>query len=153
MNDVDCSTCEANLIDFVHGEVDRATHVALARHLSTCPTCALASCRLRADLDGISAWGLEAPRPAVRDALRAQVEREFGETRPLESVGLLARAWRTLSVPVPAYQAALVAAGVALAVVFGARARQQPDPPRHLESAPVLEGVDSTAPLFDGRLM
>lgn len=145
---MECEACESDLIDFVHGELERERHVEVARHLANCSGCALASCRLRADLDGISALVQEAPRPEVRAALRAQVEQTFAPARRVR----LGRLWMR---PVPVYQAVLIAAAAA-ALLLVIQALPERDPasttPELRDASPILEGVDATEPLFDRSL-
>ncbi len=93
---LDCASCDEHLIDYAYQELAEAMRSKVARHLADCPTCALAYCRLRADLDGVLEAVSEAPPHAVRRRLRDQLERSFGPSLWTRAVAL----WRR---PVPAY--------------------------------------------------
>lgn len=146
-----CETCEANLIDYVHEELDAETSAEVAAHLATCSSCALASCQLRADLMGIATVVVERPRHEVREALRAKVEGEFSPSRAKGAgFGWARTLWQR---PVPAYQAVLLAAASVLTLVA-----IQWEPSLHQGQsshtpAPVIERVDATGPLHDPKLM
>lgn len=136
-----CEDCDALLIDHAHGELDPPTRAAVTRHLASCPTCAVAFCRLRADLDGVLQATAEAPPPAVRARLRAEVERSFRPT-------WRRRAWTAFARPVPAYAvlAALAVPAVMWLVVTTRGPERTPEtgPPR-------LSGYDAAAPLLTER--
>lgn len=99
---MNCQQCDERLIDYVFAELAADERAAVARHLADCPTCALASCRLRADLEGVAHAEALAPPPAVRARVRAAAAAAFTATpawwrRPLAAVLR----------PVPAYGLAL----------------------------------------------
>lgn len=96
-----CEDCRDQLIDHWHDELPADVRLGVALHLAECSDCALAYCRLHADLGGIAHAYNEAPRSEVRDALRRRVEQRF-------SPSWWRRAWRFAARPVPAYGAALV---------------------------------------------
>ena len=98
-----CEACQSLLIDHVHGELSPDEHTDVARHLATCSSCALESCRLRADLEGLlDAYADEAPRPEVARVLRSKVEAAVSRpwwhrpltvlTRPIPFYGAMAAA-------------------------------------------------------------
>ena len=99
---MNCETCQAELIDYEHGELSLARRSEVARHLAECPVCALESCRLRADLEGIVDAYSEAPSSGVRQLLRQRVE---AAVRP----SWWARLADVLRRPIPVYAAAGVA--------------------------------------------
>lgn len=135
-----CEDCEPLLIDHAHGELDPPTRAEVTRHLAACPNCAVAFCRLRADLDGVLAATSEAPPPAVRARLRAEVERSFRPT-------WRRRAWAAFARPVPAY--ALLVALVLPAALWLVAARV---PERATASGPPrVSGYDAAAPLLPER--
>ena len=137
---MDCEQCETCLIDHVHGELEPAPRAAVTRHLAECAGCAVAFCRLRADLDGLLAATEVAPPAAVRASLRAEVERSF---RPNWWRRALAQVRR----PVPAYAVALALA--IPAVVWFARAPERS--PVTSASPAKLQGYDAAAPLTTPR--
>lgn len=130
-----CEHCESLLIDHAHAELAPAEHAEVTRHLAHCPACAVASCRLRADLEGLLQATSEAPPPALRARLRREVERSF---RP----SWRRRALATLARPVPAY-AVLAALALPAALWFLTLAR----PATATEGPPRLSGYDAAAPL------
>ncbi len=91
-----CSACDALMIDHAYGETGDDDRVAVARHLATCSTCALAFCRLKADLDGVLEATVMAPPGALRRRIRAEVAKSFGPRWTTRLLDL----WRR---PVPAY--------------------------------------------------
>lgn len=97
-----CSSCRDHLVEFAHDEVSDDSRVFVSTHLAACGECALAYCRLRADLGGISA-AVDRPVPA---ALRAKVRRRVLRT-------LRPPWWRRIGAvcarPVPAYGAVALA--------------------------------------------
>lgn len=103
--------CQALLIDHHFGELDEARHRAVAAHLSTCATCALEFCRLRADLEGIESLGAEAPSASVKARLRERVAAEFPPS-------LFERLGNLLGVRVPIYQPALALALILVLVAL-----------------------------------
>ncbi len=142
---MNCEACETLLIDHLHGELPDAERHGVAGHLTECSECALAFCRLAADVQGIAAAYEVRPRPSVRDQLRERVSAEF---RP----SLLRRAWAFATRPVPAYG---VACAAAIPLLLWA---VSPAPPVAQESAdPVptaskparIHDYDATVPLFD----
>lgn len=135
-----CDDCEALLIDHAHGELDPPTRAEVTRHLAGCPGCALAFCRLRADLDGVLAATAEAPPPAVRARLRAEVERSF---RP----SWRRRAWAAFARPVPAYALLVALALPAAAWLVAGRVSERPTP----SGPPRVRGYDAAAPLLPER--
>ena len=135
-----CEHCESLLLEHAHGELAPAEHAEVSRHLAACPTCALASCRLRADLEGLLQATSEAPPPAVRARLRAAVERSFRPSWTRRTRAALAR-------PVPAY-AALAALLVPAALWLLTLPRAPTAVPI---AAPRLGGYDAAAPLLMHR--
>jgi anti-sigma factor RsiW len=133
---MNCETCQSELIDFEHGELSPQRRAEVAQHLAGCPDCALESCRLRADLEGIIEAYAEAPSPDVRDRLRDRVE-----------VAVRPRWWtRMLDVvrqPVPAYAA--VAVAVAPLLVWGALSLKDSTKPVHPPSPPAITDYDGVA--------
>ena len=93
---IDCASCDEHLIDYAYHELVESLRSEVARHLADCPTCALAYCRLQADLDGVLEAVSEAPPQAVQRRIRDQLERSFGPSLWTRTVAL----WRR---PVPAY--------------------------------------------------
>ncbi len=93
---LDCASCDEYLIDYAYQELAASLRSEVARHLADCPTCALAYCRLRADLDGVLEAVIEAPPHAVRRRLRDELTRSFGPSFGARILAL----WRR---PVPAY--------------------------------------------------
>ena len=128
---MNCETCQAELIDFEHGELPAQRRAEIARHLASCPVCAVESCRLRADLEGIVAAYDEAPSPGVRERLRERVE---AAVRPRWWTRLA----ETLRRPVPAYAAAGVAA-VPLLVWGALSASESTEPPRPPSPAAITD--------------
>lgn len=131
---MNCEHYESLLIDHAHAELAPAEHAEVTRHLAACPACALASCRLRADLEGLLQATSEPAPAALRARLRAEVERSFRPSWPRRALAALAR-------PVPAY--ALLAA-LALPGLLWLFTRTPPPtitPPR-------LHGYDAAAPLL-----
>ncbi len=98
--EMDCQSCQDELIDYVYDELPDARRRAVSRHLGRCSSCALEFCQQREELDGLTRAFAEAPGEHVRAALRAEVERSFGP--PLWR--RLLRAWTR---PVPAYGVAV----------------------------------------------
>ena len=131
---MNCEHCESLLIDHAHAELGPAEHAEVTRHLAGCPTCALASCRLRADLEGLLQATCEPAPPALRARLRAEVARSFRPSWPRRALAALAR-------PVPAY--ALLAA-LALPGLLWIFTR----PPHAATTPPRLHGYDAAAPLL-----
>lgn len=135
---MNCDVCDSLLIDHAHGELEPPERAAVTRHLAECPRCAVAFCRLRADLDGVLQATAEAPPPAVRARLRAEVERSF---RPRWRQ----RVWAAFARPVPAY-ALLAALALPAAVWLVVRA-----PGRPAAGPPTLKSYDAAAPLLTER--
>ena len=116
--ELSCTACDELLIDHVYGETESAQRGAVARHLAECSSCALAFCRLKADLDGVLAAAVEAPPAALRRRIRTEVARSFGRRwwdralelwrRPVPAYGMLLAslvpmlAWAALSARPPA---------------------------------------------------
>lgn len=138
---MDCERCESLLIDHAHAELAPDAHADVTRHLAACPTCALASCRLRADLDGVLQAAAEAPRAALRLRLREEVARSFRPPWWRRGLALLAR-------PVPAY--AVAVALLLPAALWLARGRDA-TPSARREPPPRLHGYDAVAPLRPER--
>ena len=131
---MNCDQSKELLIDYYYGELTPAEGSEVADHLGSCSACAKEYCRLYADISGVGQALDRQPRPAVRDAQRGRVQREFSPP-----------AWRRLlrlcTFPIPAYQTVLVvcallllwtALGGPLPMLSGQR---EPAPPR----ATVLE--------------
>ncbi|TNF31786.1 MAG: anti-sigma factor, partial [Deltaproteobacteria bacterium] len=72
-----CPDCQDRLIDYRLGELDTPARRDIAAHLAECGACAVAYCRLDADVSGIGAALYEAPPARVHAALKAQVAAEF----------------------------------------------------------------------------
>lgn len=147
---VTCEHCERSLIDFIHDELEASDHVVVARHLASCSSCALASCRLRADLEGIAAVADEAPGAHVRAQLRARVVTEF-TPRP----GLVDRLRRVWSRPIPAWQALGLAAAPAVVlslVWWGPSMQLEAEQADRVHALPEIERVDAGGPLRDALL-
>ena len=148
---MDCERCDRALIDHAHGELEAAERGEVTRHLASCPTCAVAYCRLCADLDGVLLATACAPPARVRQGIRAELARSF---RP----PWWRRALAFGRAPVPAY--ALVAALLLPAALWLARGRGAPqgdaaraDLSTHAAEAapPRLGGYDAAAPLAPPR--
>lgn len=146
-----CAVVSDHLFDYVHDELDAEPGHAVALHLAECADCALASCRLRAELADLSWAQDEMPPPRVQARLRASVEASFG---PPWYQRLFAVAMR----PLPAY--GLVLAGalpVALWFALAGRGDAStaegaaPNPGASTESsgprAPQLDGYDASRAL------
>jgi anti-sigma factor RsiW len=131
---MNCEACDASLIDHAYDELDPEPRRAVTRHLAECARCAVSYCRLRADLDGALQAAHEAPSAAVRQRLRAAVEREF---RPTWWRRALAQVRR----PVPAY--AVVAALAIPAALWLVRGSTRDDA---TAAAPRVRGYDAAAP-------
>jgi anti-sigma factor RsiW len=132
-----CTEVDACLIDYVVAELAPAERAAVAAHLAGCPDCALASCRLRADLEGVAAVD---PPPHLRARVRAAVA---AAVRPPWWRRTLAAGAR----PIPAY-AALAASllPVVLWAAFQAWTTRAPRPsadPRPV----VVADYDASAPI------
>lgn len=130
---MNCEACDESLIDYAHDELGPPARREVTRHLAECAGCAVAYCRLRADLDGALQAAHEAPPPAVRARLRAEVARSF---RPRWWRRALAQVQR----PVPAY--AVVAALVLPAALWLAREGLRVEAPA---TTPRLRGYDAVA--------
>jgi anti-sigma factor RsiW len=74
---MNCQQCDESLIDYTVAELAPEARAAVARHLAGCPTCALAACRLRADLEGVSHAADLAPPPELRARVRAAAAATF----------------------------------------------------------------------------
>ena len=74
---MNCQQCDEQLIDYVVAELAPDARSAVAAHLAECPTCALASCRLRADLEGVSLAVTTDLTAAWPDELQAQVQTQI----------------------------------------------------------------------------
>ncbi|HEY8376646.1 MAG TPA: zf-HC2 domain-containing protein [Nannocystis sp.] len=133
---MNCKQCEAALIEYAHDELTPAARLEVTLHLAECAGCAVAFCRLRADLDGVLLAAQKTPPAAVRERLRAEVERSF---RPRWWRRALAQVRR----PVPAY---VVFAALAIpAVVWWMREFALSGEPG--TETPRLRGYDAAAPL------
>ncbi|MCB9737181.1 MAG: zf-HC2 domain-containing protein [Deltaproteobacteria bacterium] len=111
MTDLPCAACQDRLVDYRFAELDDADRRAVAAHLAACGDCAVAYCRLDADLAGVGAALAETPPPEVHAALRARVAATF---RP----PLHRRLAALLTQRVPLYQGALAAAATVAAVLL-----------------------------------
>lgn len=141
-----CEDCQPVLIDHAYAELAPEEGAAVARHLAGCPTCALAFCRLRADLDGVLQVASEAPPERLRLRLRAEVERSFRPPWWRRARGVVLQ-------PVPAYALLVAALVPALAwLASDARGRLGADPQLSAESEPLrMRGYDAAAPLLPRR--
>jgi|GEM_PF-1497905 len=128
-----CSDVQDQLIDYRFGELDPPARRAVAAHLAECGACAVAYCRLDADVAGIGAALHEEPPAHVHAALKARVEAEF---RP----PLLRRVRAFLNRRIPVYQGALATAGVIAAVLL-----VTPSPPASPPLPASAPAVDLTA--------
>lgn len=138
-----CEDCQPVLIDYAYAELAPDQRNAVTRHLTGCPGCALAFCRLRADLDGVLLVADEAPPAALRLRLRAEVERSF---RP----SWWRRAWAVVLRPVPAY--ALVVAALVPGLAWLASDVSGPRAPELTPPGPLhVRGYDAAAPLLPPR--
>lgn len=131
---MNCEHCESLLIDHAHAELAPAEHAEVTRHLADCPTCALASCRLRADLEGLLQASSEPAPAALRARLRAEVVRSFRPSWPRRALAALAR-------PVPAYALLAALALPGLLWIFTRTLPASAIPPR-------LHNYDAAAPLL-----
>jgi len=129
-----CDDCTSKLIEYRYRELDDPTASAMAEHLATCGVCAVAYCRLDADLSGILATVTEAPPASVHRALRAKVAREVAPNH-------WARMKSALAYRIPAYQATLVAAAILLAW-FALNPSPEPIP---TASRTVVDAYDASA--------
>lgn len=137
---MNCQQCDDHLIDLIYDELDPPTRAAVVGHLAGCPTCALASYRLRADLDGISHATSEAPPPALRARVRAAAAASF---RPPWWRRTLASGLR----PVPAYGLAVAAlAPILLWAAVQAWTARTPALPTAI-ARPVVADYDASAPV------
>ncbi|MCA9691066.1 MAG: zf-HC2 domain-containing protein [Myxococcales bacterium] len=125
-----CEDCQAALVDYVFGELPAEPRGAVSRHLTSCPACALAFCRHREDLEGLSSEYAEAPSARVREALRRRVADEF-------TPGLWRRLVEVCTRPVPAYGVVLAACAPVVAWLFlstgSPRPRPSPEPDARAE--------------------
>lgn len=128
---MNCGEIIDRLIDYRHRELERAECEAIAAHLGACPGCALEYCRLDADLSGIARALEVEPRVEVRAALRKKVARELARSP-------WSRLTAAISKPIPIYQAALVAAVVAVLWLLFSVARPAPS------STVVLDRYDAS---------
>lgn len=100
---VNCEACMERSIEYAHGELPPAEAGAVAEHLGGCGECAMAYCRLAADLATIAVAHAESPSPQVRDKLRAAVAERFAPPW-----------WRRVAMacarPIPVYGAVALAA-------------------------------------------
>jgi anti-sigma factor RsiW len=133
---MNCEECEASLIDHAYDELAAEPRRAVTRHLAECAGCAVAYCRLRADLDGALQAAHEAPPPAVRQRLRAEVERAFRPSWWRRGLALVRR-------PVPAY--AVVAALAIPAALWLVRTSAGEEAAGAVTS-PRVRGYDAAAP-------
>jgi anti-sigma factor RsiW len=144
---VNCEHCQQQLIDYVHDELGADEGKAIAVHLAQCSDCALEYCRLRADVDGIARAYCDSPSPAVRDELRARVQREFAPP-------LWRRLARVLTRPVPIYGAAVAAVVPLLVWVATDVIRHAPGrEPTAIERPAKITDYDATMPLVDSRIL
>ena len=80
-----CDVCQELLVDYHFGELAPELRGRVAHHLGGdgepdadgCASCAVAYCRLHADLEGIAAAVEVTPGPQVQARLRALVEATF----------------------------------------------------------------------------
>lgn len=106
-----CIACTELLIDYRFGELAEPERREVALHLAGCGACAVAYCRLDADVAGFGAALFEEPDPAVHRALGARVAAEF---RP----PLHRRVAAVFTRRVPVYQGALATLGAVAAVLL-----------------------------------
>ncbi len=137
---MNCQQCDEQLIDYVVAELAPDARTAVAAHLAECPTCALASCRLRADLEGVSHAVTAAPPPALRARVRAAAAATFKPPWWRRTAAAVLR-------PVPAYGLAIASllpvivwAGVH---TWSARTLPPPAPARPV----VVADYDASAPI------
>lgn len=131
-----CDDCQALLIEYRYRELAGHQATEVAAHLAECGACAVAYCRLDADLSGIAETVTEAPPPRVHRALRARIA---AEVAPSPWVRLLA----LVSYRVPAYQATLVAAALMLAWFAFASEPASTKPPRSART--VVDAYDASS--------
>jgi anti-sigma factor RsiW len=146
---MNCQDCQGHLIDHVHDELEGELRTAVALHLASCPNCALESCRLRADVEGITRAFEATPSPAARDRLAARVARAFSPPWYRRLAAFLSR-------PVPIYRA--VAAAAIPIAAWMASDSFVPGADDEAASAPIerpvrVHGYDATTPLADPRLL
>jgi anti-sigma factor RsiW len=137
---MNCQQCDERLIDYVVAELAPDERAAVARHLAGCPTCAVASCRLRADLDGVAQAAAMSPPPALRARVRAAAAASF---RPPWWRRTLASGLR----PVPAYGLAVASL---LPVIVWASVHawaDRTDHPTPTSRPVVVADYDASAPL------
>ncbi len=142
--ELSCSACDALMIDHVYGETGDEERGAVARHLATCPTCALEFCRLKADLDGVLEATVMAPPGALRRRIRDEVAKSFGPSWTSRLVHL----WRR---PVPAYGvvfASLIPVMIWVAATLRPGAVSSPAPDTVENRPPALIDYDSMVPLL-----
>jgi anti-sigma factor RsiW len=131
---MNCGDCQSMLIAFEHDELEPGERAEVATHLGQCSACAVESCRLRADLEGVVAAYAERPDPRVRAALRRKVEQAV---RPRWWTGAV----RVLQRPVPIYLAA--AAGAVPLLLWGlATWAMSTEPPRPTPMPPTIVDYD-----------
>lgn len=133
---MNCDTCEPLLIDHLHGELANEERRPVAAHLTECSACALAYCRLAADVQGIAAAYAVQPSDSTRDRLRERVAAEF---RP----SVWRRMWRFVAQPVPAYG---VACAAAIPLLLWA---VSPAPPATSETDEAAPAVSKPARILD----
>jgi len=139
-----CAACDALMIDHVYGETGDDDRSAVARHLATCPTCALAFCRLKADLDGVLEATVMAPPGALRRRIREEMAKSFGPRWTTRLLDL----WRR---PVPVY--GVVFASLIPVMIWVAATLRPPGEAALREEVsdsppPALTDYDSMVPLL-----
>lgn len=135
------------LIDYHYGELPPDERAAVALHLSECPDCARAYCRLHAELEGLGAALQASPGPEVGRQLQARVVARFKPP-------LLTRIARAFTLRIPAYAAAavlLLAVGLTVWLRPADPAQPSPltTPSTPTETGPGDPGAPG-APVIDG---
>ncbi len=137
-----CSDCQAQLVDFHFQELPQTEHQAVCLHLCACAHCGAEYRSLHADLKGLQTSLLVAPRADLQDRVRAAAL-----ARPAQ--GPLAWLKRALTLPVPVYGVAAAAAALVLLLLWAwPRAGSGPHPaPRGGARTPSRAAVSEPAAL------